>query len=147
MFKSFGFRPGHQGEQGSHEDVLEQPIPHGPSRLGAYLRSFRPTLPTRRARRQVIGLPKQLVSADIGPSPSGGGEAPFASTIARTAVSSATLCSAITSSIGCCSPCASAASAHTGHHTCWHFPGESPRPIATAAAERTAGSRRSRIGL
>src|ERR1700692_3715167 len=68
MFKSFGFRPGHQGEQRSHEDILEQPIPHGPSRLAAYLRSFRPTLPTRRARRQVIGLPKQLVSADIGPT-------------------------------------------------------------------------------
>ena len=45
---------------------------------------------------------------------------------------------------GCCSPRTRAASAHTGHHTCWHLPGPSAPPAAAAAA-RTAGSSRSRM--
>ena len=77
---------------------------------------------------------------------------------------SATLCSAITVSSGCCSPLTSAASAHTGHHTCWQRPGPrsapppspppraprgpadpgSPGPArAVRARYRRAGSRRS----
>ena len=58
--------------------------------------------------------------------------------MARTTASSATLCSAITVSSGCCSPVTNAASAHTGHHTCWHLPGSPP---ALARARRPCAHR------
>ena len=45
----------------------------------------------------------------------------------------------MTVSSGCCSPDASAASAHTGHHTCWHLPGPSPPAAARAAASPHRG--------
>ena len=60
-------------------------------------------------------------------------------TIARTTVSNATLCSAMIVSNGCCSPRTSAASAHTGHHTCWHFRGRRrppPQPPPRAPQDR-----------
>ena len=60
------------------------------------------------------------------------------SMIALITASSATLCSAMTVSSGCCSPDTSAASAHTGHHTCWHLPGRRrcPPPARRPVAPR-----------
>ncbi|CAM4371654.1 hypothetical protein MYSE111917_24610 [Mycobacterium senriense] len=66
-------------------------------------------------------------------------------TMSRTTSSKAMLWSAIAVSNGCWSPVANAASAHTGHHTCWHLPVPTPAPAVSAAAARTAGSMPSRI--
>src|SRR6185312_5567381 len=105
-----------------------------PPDSGHFIGSFSPTVLTRcngdhrsgystAHSSTTIGICSYRPGGGPGPSPSGSGGGGWPSTIARTTVSNATLCSAITSSIGCCSPCASAASAQTGHHTCWHLPG------------------------
>ncbi len=74
VFQPFDFRPAEQRQQRAHEDVLEQPIPHGPSRItdapdGALRQLYPRSVDATTARLAPLTPRRSPGCADSGPGP------------------------------------------------------------------------------